>query len=263
MELDTLLIVVVQAEASSYAEPHTSSAPIFELGRVQYAIPAPLVSLAVASDFLCMGLSTNLIIMIELSRPDQVTKLNIQRKTSEMTLYKLFLDPSGRHLIVTSTQGENWYLFRGWKRFKQLKNFKMVIESISWNKSALLSSSNSTSSREFLVGGRNGTVHEALLDAEEDFFKSQERYIYPVYTLPERQPVTGIQFQYLSTDARQAIVVITTPTRIYQLFGPVDRRGDESNRVFSPLFAKYRDTPPSTFTVIHNPFTSWIVTTNL
>ena len=213
---------------------------------MQYAIPAPLVSLAAASDVLCMGLSTNLIIIIELSRPDQVTKLNIQRKTTEMTLYKLFLDPSGRHLIVTSTQGENWYLYRGWKRFKQLKNFKMVIESIAWNKAALLSSSNSTSSREFLVGGRNGTVHEALLDAEEDFFKSQERYIYPVFTLPERQPVTGLQFQYLSSssDSKQAIVAITTPTRIYQFYGPVNRRGDDSNRVFSPLFAKYRETPP-------------------
>jgi hypothetical protein len=194
-----------------------------------------------------MGLSTNLIIMIELSRPDQVTKLNIQRKTTEMTLHKLFLDPSGRHLIVTSTQGENWYLYRGWKRFKQLKNFKMVIESISWNKAALLSSSNSTSSREFLVGGRNGIVYEALLDAEEDFFKSQERYVQPVFTLPERQPITGIQFQYVNpVDPRQAVVALTTPTRIYQFYGPVDRRGD---RVFTPLFAKYRDTPPSMFLI--------------
>lgn len=222
------------------------SVPIFELSRVQYAIPAPLVSLAVASDFLCMGLATNMIIMIELSRPDQVTKLNIQRKVSEMTLHKLFLDPSGQHLIVTSTQGENWYLFRGWKRFKQLKGFKMVIESIAWNKTALLSSTNSTSSREFLVGGRNGTIYEALLDAEEDFFKSQERYIQPVYTLPERQPVTGLQFQHISTsDSKQCVVAATTPTRIYQFFGPVDRRGDENSRVFQPLFSKYRDTPPS------------------
>ena len=147
-----------------------------------------------------MGLSNSsmiLIVMIELSHPEQVIKISIQRKPSEMTLYKVFLDPSGRHLIVTSTQGENWYMYRGWKKFKQLKNFKMVIESIAWNKAALLSSSNFTSTKEILVGGRNGTVYEALLDAEEDFFKSQERYIYPVFTLPERQPVTGLYFQLL------------------------------------------------------------------
>lgn len=222
------------------------SAPIFELGRVQFSPPAPLVSLAVSSDLLVMGLSNNLIIMIELSRPEQVVKLAIQRKSNEMTLYKVFLDPSGRHLIVTSAQGENWYLFRGWKKFKQLKNFKMVIESIAWNKAGLLSASNSTSSREFLIGARNGTVHEALLDAEEDFFKSQERYVSPVFAIPERPPITGIQFQLLPPlEPRQAIVVITTPSRIYQLAGSLDRRSEDSNRLFASLFARYRDTAPS------------------
>ena len=196
-----------------------------------------------------MGLSDNqaiFVVMIELSRPEHVVKMPIQRKPSEMTLHKVFLDPSGRHLIVTSTQGENWYLFRGWKKFKQLKNFKMVIESIGWNKAGLLSASNSTSSREFLIGARNGTVYEALLDAEEDFFKSQERYVAAVFSLPERQPVTGVQFQLLPPlDSKQAIVMITTPSRIYQLAGSLEKRSEDANRLFGPLFAKYRDTAPS------------------
>ncbi|KAH9855763.1 hypothetical protein C2E23DRAFT_901136, partial [Lenzites betulinus] len=70
----------------------------------------------------------------------------------------------------------------------------MVIESVAWNKAALLSSSHSTSTREFLVGGRYGTIYEAVLDAEEEFFKSQERYLQPVFTLPERHSVTGLKF---------------------------------------------------------------------
>lgn len=191
-----------------------------------------------------MGCSNNLVIVIELSRPEQVIKLPIQRKPSEMTLHKLFLDPSGRHLIVTSMQGENWYLFRGWKKFKQLKSFKMVIESIAWNKSGLLSSSNSTSSREFLVGSSNGTVYEALLDAEEDFFKSQERYVTPVFTHPEHHPITGIHFQLLPPqDPRQVLVLITTHSRIYQFRGNLERRGEDT-RLFGPVFA--RDLAPST-----------------
>ncbi|KAI5123557.1 hypothetical protein M0805_003376 [Coniferiporia weirii] len=232
-------------EGGQYPNISAPSAPIFELGRVQFAPPAPLVSLAVSSDILIMGLSNNLIIIIELSRPEQVVKLPIQRKPSEMTLYKVFLDPSGRHLIVTSAQGENWYLFRGWKKFKQLKNFKMVIESIAWNKAGLLSSPNSTSSKEFLVGARNGTVHEALLDAEEDFFKSQERYVSSVFSLSERPPITGMQFQlFPPLDPKQAVVVITTPSRIYQFSGSLDRRSEDGNRLFASLFAKYRDTAP-------------------
>ncbi|KAF5312904.1 hypothetical protein D9619_003136 [Psilocybe cf. subviscida] len=218
--------------------------PAFELGRVQYAFPAPLISFVVCSDMLAMGLSNNVIVLIELSHAEQVVKIPIPRKPTEFTIHKLFMDPSGRHIIITSIQGENWYLYRSWKKPRQLKGYKMVIESVAWNKSALLSS-HSTSTREILIGARNGVIYEAVLDAEEDFFKSQERYLQSVFSLPERHPITGIKFEYITpSDPKQALVIVTTPTRIYQFSGPVDRRSDEPGRVFTSLFAGYRDTAP-------------------
>lgn len=194
-----------------------------------------------------MGLSNNLLVLIELSRDDQVVQVNIPRKVTDFTIYKLFLDPSGRHLLITSTQGENWYLYRGWKKPRQLKSFKMVIESVAWNKGVLLSGTHQTSTREILIGGRNGTLYEAVLDAQEDFFKSQERYLQAVFTLPERHPVTGIQFHYFpAMDPRKALVLVTTPTRIYQFVGVApDRRSEEGGRVFSALFASYNENAPS------------------
>lgn len=193
-----------------------------------------------------MGLANNLIIQIELSRADQFIRIQIPRKPTEFNIHKLFLDPSGRHLLVTSLQGENWYFYRGWKKPRQLKSFKMIIESVAWNKAALLSSSHSTSTREMLIGARNGTIYEAVLDAEEDFFKSQERYLQPVFTLPERHPVTGLKFDMAPPlDPRTALVLVTTATRIYQFVGTPDRRSEEGGRVFSGLFSKYRDTAPS------------------
>lgn len=221
--------------------------PIFDLGQVQYTLPARLLSLVVSSDVLVMGLANNALVLIELARDDQVMQLQIPRKTTEFSIYKLFLDPSGRHLIATSTQGENWYLYRGWKKPRQLKSFKMVIESVAWNKAALLSSTHSTSTREVLIGARNGTIYEAVLDAQEDFFKSQERYMQAVFTLPERQPVTGIRFDYFPPmDQRRALILVTTPTRIYQFVGTPDKRSEDGGRVFSKLFTSYNDTAPST-----------------
>jgi hypothetical protein len=193
-----------------------------------------------------MGLSSNIIVLIELSHPDQVVKVQIPRKPTEMTIHKLFMDPSGRHIIITSAQGENWYLFRTWRKPRQLKTFKMVIESVAWNKAALLSSTHATSTREILIGGRNGTIYEAVLDAEEDFFKSQERYLQSVFSLPERHPITGIKFDFFPpSDPKKALVIVTTPSRIYQFVGAPDRRSDDSGRVFSGLFSSYRDTAPS------------------
>ncbi|TFY65613.1 hypothetical protein EVG20_g5479 [Dentipellis fragilis] len=228
-----------------YSNAPAALAPMFDLGRVQYTLPASLMSLVVSSDLLAMGLSSNMIVLIELAHAEQVVKIQIPRKPTDMTIHRLFLDPSGRHLLITSLQGENWYLFRGWKKPKQLKTFKMVIESVAWNKAALLSSSNLTSSREILIGGRNGTIYEALLDAEEDFFKSQERYLQSVFTLPERLPITGLAFDFFPPlDPKKALVVVTTPSRIYQFIGAPDRRSEDGGRVFSGLFASYRDTAP-------------------
>jgi hypothetical protein len=200
----------------------------------------------VASDFLAMGLSSNVIVLIELAHADQAPKIPIPRKPSEFSLYKLFMDPSGRHLIITSLEGENWYLFRGWKKPKQLKTFKMVIESVAWNKAALLSSAHSTSTREILIGARNGTIYEAILDAEEDFFKSQERYLNAVFTLPERQPITGLNFDFFpSIDPKKVLIVAITTSRIYQFSGTLSRRPEEGGRVFGMIFATYREATPS------------------
>ncbi|KAI6031605.1 Pep3/Vps18/deep orange family-domain-containing protein [Pisolithus microcarpus] len=222
---------MIEAYAVSVAvQPATQP---FDLCPVQYTLPAPLTCLAVSSDKMAMGLASNTIVLIELAHPEQVLQIPISRKPTEMSLYKMFLDPSGRHLVITSHQGENWYLFRGWKKPKQLKSFKMVIESIAWNEPALLSSPHSTSTREILVGARNGGIYEAVLDAAEDFFKSQERYLHLLFTLPEKSP-----------NNRTALIIVTTPTRIYQFVGPPDRRSEESGRMFLPIFSAYRETAP-------------------
>ncbi|KAG6888839.1 hypothetical protein C0992_007397 [Termitomyces sp. T32_za158] len=234
-------------EAYSIGKPDsgTLNTPIFDIGRVQYDFPAPLVTCVVSSDVLVMGFSSNLLVLIELSHADQVIKIRIPRKPTEMTLYKVFMDPSGRHIVITSIQGENWYLYRGWKEPKRLKGLKMVIESIAWNRPALLSASHSTSTREILIGGRNGTIYEAVLDAEEDFFKPYERYLQTVFSLPERHPITGIKFDFFPpADPKRALVIATTASRIYQFVGTPEKRSDDIGRVFSGLFSTYRETVP-------------------
>lgn len=193
-----------------------------------------------------MAIASNVIVLIELSHPEQVLQIPIPRKPMEMSIYKLFLDPSGRHLIITSQQGENWYLFRGWKKPKPLRSFKIVIESIAWNRPALLSMPHSTSTREMLIGTRNGGIYEAVVDAAEDLFKSQDRYLQQLFSLPEKAPITGIRLDLLPpSDPRAALIIVTTPSRIYQFFGAPDRRPEESGRVFTSLFAAYKETAPS------------------
>ncbi|PBL01206.1 hypothetical protein ARMGADRAFT_1007238 [Armillaria gallica] len=221
------------------------AAPVFSIGQVQCAINAALVSLVVCSDTLVMALKSNVLIIIELAHPGLPTRIQIPRKVTDMTIYKIFMDPSGRHIIVTSLQGENWYFYKTWAKPKQLKTYKMVIESIAWNKTALLSNSQPSSTREMLIGTRNGTIMEAMLVAEEDFFKSHERYLQSMFSLPERQPITGIKFDFFPpSDPKKVLVVATTPSRIYQFIGVPDSRPVDGGRVFSSFFSSYRDSAP-------------------
>ena len=50
--------------------------------------------------------------------------IEIPRK-SEVKIYKIFFDPTGRHLFITTEQGENFYLFEKWKKAKALSKFKV------------------------------------------------------------------------------------------------------------------------------------------
>jgi hypothetical protein len=227
--------------------------PLFILGRVQVDIPASLVAFVVASDMLYMACSNDVLIQINLKNPEKMVKIPVKA-----SIYKLFLDPSGRHLIIGTAQGDNLYLYSKWRELvpKPVKSLKMVIESVAWNAPYLLSSAGdaSTGTRELLIGGRNGTIYEAVLESKEEFLKQHDRNVNAVFTLPERQPITGLCFQWFPpSDLKRGLVIVTTPTRIYQFVGPApDRRSDEGSRMFTSLFSAYKGVIPSRL-IFHYP----------
>lgn len=47
---------------------------------------------------------------------------------SEGKIYKMFLDPTGRHLIITTESGDNYYLYAKWKKAKLLSKIKVLRE---------------------------------------------------------------------------------------------------------------------------------------
>jgi vacuolar protein sorting-associated protein 18 len=196
---------------------------------------------------LVVAFANNQFFILALSQTRNIDKYELPRKRSEFSMNKMFLDPTGRHLILNSLQGETFYLFRGSskppKLLKKFSSYKLVIQSIAWSRHHLFSNLSAPSTGEFLIGTQSGAILEACLDAEEDFFKSQERFLRKVFTLPDGQAVTGIFFEYFPpSDLRKCWLIITTASRLYQLTGLPERRsGDE---IFGPIFAKYKDRAP-------------------
>ena len=144
----------------------------------------------------------------------------------------MFLDPSASHLIVTTTLGENYYLHTQSRQPKPLARLKgVIIDSVAWNPSLP-----TASTREILVGAGDGNVYEAYIEPNNEFYRSQERYLKSVYKASEG-PVAGIWVDVLQGRPDSRRIVIATPTKLLHFVGRVGRTGSEgSGSIFTRLF---------------------------
>lgn len=87
--------------------------------------------------------------------------------------YRLFLDPSGRHALVSTSVGETYYFYSGWdvntRRARLLPKLRgIAITAVAWNSPLAQSSSqnaqSTSSTKEILLGDSNGNIYECVLD---------------------------------------------------------------------------------------------------
>lgn len=262
-------------------------APIFSLGQVQFTLPSALYSLACANNVLVLavtGLAPSArtssagptshpqVIRIDLARPTEVETIDIPVNQASLhgrntptpppaSLHKVHVDPSGRHVVVSTTSGENFYTYVGVlpanlpqnakqpRRARPLPRLKgAIIDSVAWSPSSYSSPASSTSfsTREILLGTTTGQILETnlvepTLVTEGGGFSlpvpgraaSPEKYVKQLLTLPERQSVIGLRYETWS--GRRAAVIAATATKVYQfvgdasvLAGPRGNRDDES-----------------------------------
>ncbi|EIE75688.1 hypothetical protein RO3G_00392 [Rhizopus delemar RA 99-880] len=192
--------------------------PIFGLDYVQFQMPAKLIDMAVSNNILIVALESSRLLKVDLDNPLEVEEIEITRKQSDGKISKIFFDPTGRHLIITTDHGENYYFYEKWRRTKPLPKLKgVVITSIAWNKQATLTD---PSTREILIGTKNGLIYETCIEPTDEYFKKEEKYFKQVYSIHEStMPITGLYFEQFPVNNRKYFVMATTTTRIYQFIG--------------------------------------------
>ncbi|KAF7724526.1 hypothetical protein EC973_000903 [Apophysomyces ossiformis] len=205
-----------------------SESSIFSLDYVQFQPPANIVNMSVANNVLVVALDTFQILRIDLDNPLEVEAIEIVRKSGDSKITKIFFDPSGRHLIIATDNGENYYLYQKWRRAKQLSKLKGIsIASIAWNKQATMAE---PSTREILIGTKDGLIYETCLEPTDEFFRREEKYLKQVYSIHEpAMPITGLHFEQFPGDKRKFFVLVTTPTRMYQFIGLIGPSSDNQS----------------------------------
>ncbi|XP_077978049.1 vacuolar protein sorting-associated protein 18 homolog isoform X1 [Glandiceps talaboti] len=221
--------------------------PIFVKQKINFRPPSPVTHMVVSNNMLVIAMGRNVILRFDLEHPDNPDEVEISRNADDK-IHKLFLDPNGRHLIVSMESQDVLYLSRSSKKPRQLTKMKgLLIDSVAWNKAS--GSDNSTG--EILIGTSKGGIFETEILSGEDsrFFQgSLEQYWKQLYNLGKDfpVPVTGLEVERMPTKSqteKKYFIMATTPGRLYQFIGIIPTSAEAP--VFSYVFQSYEDSPAS------------------
>ncbi|GBG85891.1 hypothetical protein CBR_g40703 [Chara braunii] len=109
----------------------------------------------------------------------------------EYCVHKVFVDPSGRHIIATirnvAGAAETHYLHSRWKKSRPLNRLRgMLINAVAWNKVQV----SDVSTSAFVVATSAGQLFEVWIDEKD----KKEKYARLVYELQDKnEPFCGVQ----------------------------------------------------------------------
>ncbi|XP_033893676.2 vacuolar protein sorting-associated protein 18 homolog [Acipenser ruthenus] len=216
--------------------------PIFNKQRIDFSPPEKINHFAVCNNQLCMSLGKDTLLRIDLGKPDQPNQIELGRK-DDAKVHKLFLDPTGSHLLISLNTNECLYLNRNTQKVRSLSRWKgHLIESIGWNKFL----GTETNTWPILVGTSQGQIYEAEISTSEGslFSTNPDQYFRLVYTLDEdgkSAPVCCLEIER-GVDSK-FFIIATTRKRLFQFVGKVPEGAEQQG--FSSIFSQNADNFPS------------------
>lgn len=275
----------------------TGLPPLFSLSLVQYAPPSAILQLVTANNVLFLASHPLTIIIIDLNKPDELITVDLPRPAPEKdktqqaqqtipVISKLFVDPTARHLLITTNTGDTFYLpispgnSAVQSRRPRPLRIRQTVLAVGWSP---ISGTPTESSQEgqvqgqggkgdaitppptdILIGTANGQILSLPLPPQDDIFKSVaigqskslEKDLNHVYTLPDSQSVTGVAFGFWpgpgkSKKEKRAWVVITTKARVYEIQGNTSSTvaGGKGGGWAEEVFKPLREGAPSECTL--------------
>ncbi|XP_061560865.1 vacuolar protein sorting-associated protein 18 homolog [Phycodurus eques] len=216
--------------------------PIFNKQRIDFTPPERINHLAVCNNQLCMSLGKDTLLRIDLAKPDQPNQIELGRK-DDSKVYKLFLDPTGSHLLISMSTSECLYLNRNTQKVRSLSRWRgHLVESVGWNK--LLC--NETSTGPILVGTGQGIIFEAEISATEGslFNTNPDQYFRQVHSLEEDgRPAPVCCLEVERGLENKYFIIATTRKRLFQFVGKVAEGTEQQG--FSSIFTQNQDLLPS------------------
>jgi vacuolar protein sorting-associated protein 18 len=157
--------------------------------------------------------------------------MELQKKHAEnKKIAKIFLDSYGQHLIANTEAGETFYFnvqnSKSGKGRPVTRLHNLYIESVAWN-----SEGTPATTREILIGTRDGTIMETYLEISE--YIPNARYLRQVRDFGT--PIIGLHVERQSnSDARD--VIIATRSAVTVFSGKVTRKNGDIAPAYNTFF---------------------------
>lgn len=206
--------------------------PIFQKMQVNFTPKHPLTHLVVANNNIVMAMANRTLIRIDLSSsPDNQEEIDLNKIVSGTKISNLFLDPTGRHLLISlksnsvDGQADLLYLSKKSNRPKLCAKIKgNLVSSVAFSEDI----STESSTGPILLGTTLGLIIETDLSSDDRMFsKDTELYHKQLFDIGKGQhvPITGLQYHNVP-NTTQYYVIATTPHRMYQFQGAISNSSE-------------------------------------
>ncbi|KAK8861498.1 hypothetical protein IAR55_002319 [Kwoniella newhampshirensis] len=239
---DTRMVQALETGFIPSSQHQIALPPLFSLSLVQYSPPSSLLCLTTANNLLFLAAAPLSVIIIDLDKPEELVTIDLPKPAAEKgspapqtkdmpSITQLYADPTARHLLITTTSGDTFYLpispgnAAVQSRRPRPLRLRQTITAVGWSPisgNATVDSNGggdvpppakgdaiTPPATDVLLGTTTGQVLSLPLPPQDDIFKSVsigmskplEKDLQMVYTLPDQQPVTGIGFGFWWTGA--------------------------------------------------------------
>lgn len=230
--------------------------------KVEFSPDEPITHLAAGKNHVAIATKDKTVSIITTNDGKQTDcDLNsyLRNKLIQAKIYKLFLDPTGKFLLISLAYAadnqpfENLLFVKRLQPLPRLKNH--LISSVAWNyprSNSDLSTANSTGT--ILLGTTKGLVLQAefIHSDESKFFplsSGLRQYVKEVFDVgPDLGSITGIEYHQVPSNnptERSYIIFICTNGRLYRMIGSVPANVDPPplNTIFVQNATNYKDVP--------------------
>lgn len=140
---------------------------------------------------------------------------------------RIFLDPTGCHLIVSTEGFDNYYVHINKDTPRVLTKLKNIeICSVGWD----IENRDKYSTKEIIIGTGDGKIYNLSIDSSSEKPADKELPLKLLFTLDTQMEISGLYWERTGRTPTSLFVIITTRNRIYQFVG------DET---LEQLFASY------------------------